>query len=56
MIFSVRLSVRPLFHRYNDSGSSRPRVNSSPRSTRPPVNSTGSTSPVPIYIHRQTRR
>ena len=50
MGFSVHLSVRPLFYRYNGSGSSRPQVNLSPRSTRPPVNSPGSTRPIPICM------
>ena len=50
MGFSVHLSVCPLFHRYNGSGSSRPRVNLSPRSTRPPVYSPGSTRPIPICM------
>ena len=50
MDFSVHLSVRPLFHRYNGSGSSCPEVHSSPRSTRPSVNSPGSTRAIHICM------
>ena len=48
--FCVRLSASLLFHRYTGSGSGHPRVNSSPRSTRPLANSPRLTRPVPVCM------